>query len=111
MSQLKDHLIDELDYVLLPKEGWEKVSSWYGTTTGQDPVARKVVEHGMFVKRCKVEVYLMEFKLCENSQLDHIVTSKFSKGDTIGMYCVVGNFLLLGTWGAGMKGEWTREML
>ncbi|XP_071818107.1 ubiquitin carboxyl-terminal hydrolase 15-like isoform X2 [Apostichopus japonicus] len=83
LSQLKDHLIDELDYVLLPKEGWEKVSSWYGTTTRQDPVARKVVEHGMFVKRCKVEVYLMEFKLCENSQLDHIVTSKFSKGDTI----------------------------
>lgn len=83
-TQLKDSLIDELDYVLLPQEGWEKISSWYGCVEGQEPIARKVVEHGMFVKSCKVEVYLTEFKLCENNKLDHIMTAKFSKGDTIG---------------------------
>lgn len=32
---LKEHLIDELDYVLLPTEGWNKLVSWYGTVEGQ----------------------------------------------------------------------------
>lgn len=44
----------------------------------------QVVEYGMFVKHCKVEVYLMELKLCENSNLDNMVPQKFSKADTIG---------------------------
>ena len=34
-SILKEDLVDELDYVLLPKEGFEKLSSWYGTVNGQ----------------------------------------------------------------------------
>ena len=28
-NTLKDHLIDELDYVLMPQEAWKKVVSWY----------------------------------------------------------------------------------
>ncbi|XP_035221338.1 ubiquitin carboxyl-terminal hydrolase 15-like, partial [Stegodyphus dumicola] len=82
-GEIKDHLIDELDYVLLPEEAWNLLVKWYGLTEGQQPIARKVVEYGMFVKHCKVEVYLLEFKLCSNSDLDHIVTRKFSKSDTI----------------------------
>ena len=44
----------------------------------------KVVEHGMFVKHCKVEVYLLELNLCENDNMDNLVTRHFSKADTIG---------------------------
>ena len=44
---------------------------------------RHVIEQGMFVKHCKVEVYLMELKLCHNRDLDDIVTGEFSKADTI----------------------------
>ena len=44
---------------------------------------RQVIEQGMFVKHCKVEVYLMELKLCHNRDLDDIVTGQFSKADTI----------------------------
>ncbi|KAL0978331.1 hypothetical protein UPYG_G00169110 [Umbra pygmaea] len=80
---LKDHLIDELDYVLVPTEAWNKLVSWYGCLEGQQPIVRKVVEHGMFVKHCKVEVYLLELKLCENDNMDHVVTRHFSKADTI----------------------------
>uniref|UniRef100_H3BAQ6 Ubiquitin carboxyl-terminal hydrolase 4 n=1 Tax=Latimeria chalumnae TaxID=7897 RepID=H3BAQ6_LATCH len=80
---LKEHLIDELDYVLVPTEAWRKLVSWYGCVDGQRPIIRKVVEHGMFVKHCKVEVYLLELKLCENSDLDNVVTRHFSKADTI----------------------------
>ncbi|XP_067908180.1 ubiquitin carboxyl-terminal hydrolase 4 isoform X2 [Heterodontus francisci] len=80
---LKEHLIDELDYVLVPTEAWNKLVNWYACVVGQEPIVRKVVEHGMFVKHCKVEVYLLELKLCENNKMDNVVTRHFSKADTI----------------------------
>ncbi len=39
---LKEHLIDELDYVLVPTEAWNKLVSWYGCLEGQKPIIRKV---------------------------------------------------------------------
>ncbi|KAI1905461.1 hypothetical protein AGOR_G00016430 [Albula goreensis] len=80
---LKEHLIDELDYILVPTEGWNKLVNWYGLMDSQEPIARKVIEQGMFVKHCKVEVYLTELKLCEDSNMDNVVTRCFSKADTI----------------------------
>ncbi|XP_020789546.1 ubiquitin carboxyl-terminal hydrolase 4 [Boleophthalmus pectinirostris] len=80
---LKEHLIDELDYVLVPTEAWNKLVSWYGCLEDQRPIVRKVVEHGMFVKHCKVEVYLLELNLCENDNMENVVTRHFSKADTI----------------------------
>ncbi|ROL45456.1 Ubiquitin carboxyl-terminal hydrolase 15 [Anabarilius grahami] len=80
---IKEHLIDELDYIMVPTEGWNKLVRWYGLTDGQEPVARKVVLVGMFVKHHKVEVYLTKLNLCENSNMDSIVTRRFSKADTI----------------------------
>ncbi|XP_062374038.1 ubiquitin carboxyl-terminal hydrolase 15-like isoform X4 [Sardina pilchardus] len=80
---IKEHLIDELDYILVPTEGWNKLVSWYGLTEAQEPIARKVVEQGMFVKHCKVEVYLTELKLCEDGNMENVVTRRFSKADTI----------------------------
>ncbi|XP_033114245.1 tripartite motif-containing protein 45-like isoform X2 [Anneissia japonica] len=81
---LQGKLIDDLDYVLLPTKAWEKLVFWYGIMEGQKPIARKVVEYGTFVKHCKVEVYLMELKLCSNSNPVNCVSKKFSKADTIG---------------------------
>nr|XP_058931142.1 ubiquitin carboxyl-terminal hydrolase 4 isoform X6 [Kogia breviceps] len=82
---LKEHLIDELDYVLVPAEAWNKLLNWYGCVEGQQPIVRKVVEHGLFVKHCKVEVYLLELKLCENSDPTNVLSCHFSKSDTIGV--------------------------
>lgn len=42
MLAIKEHLIDELDYILVPTEGWNKLVSWYGLTEAQEPIARKV---------------------------------------------------------------------
>lgn len=53
-GEIKDHLIDELDYVLLPEEAFQLLVKWYGLTEGQQPITRNVVEYGMFVKNCKV---------------------------------------------------------
>uniref|UniRef100_A0A4W5K002 Ubiquitin carboxyl-terminal hydrolase n=1 Tax=Hucho hucho TaxID=62062 RepID=A0A4W5K002_9TELE len=80
---IKEHLIDELDYILIPTEGWNKLVSWYALMEGHEPISRKVVEQGMFVKHCKVEVYLTELKLCEDGNMDNVVTRRFSKADTI----------------------------
>ena len=41
---LKEHLIDELDYVLMPTEAWTKLVSWYGCLEGQKPIVRKVFD-------------------------------------------------------------------
>lgn len=38
----------------------------------------------MFVKHCKVEVYLLELKLCEHNDVEKMVARHFSKADTIG---------------------------
>ena len=77
-------MIDELDYFLLPEGAWLKIVSWYGVTSDQHALPRKVVEHGMYLKTCKVEVYLMEFKLSQPSDPNTFFKMKFSKGDTVG---------------------------
>uniref|UniRef100_A0A8B9BPJ5 Ubiquitin carboxyl-terminal hydrolase n=1 Tax=Anser brachyrhynchus TaxID=132585 RepID=A0A8B9BPJ5_9AVES len=82
-QSLKEHLIDELDYVLVPTEAWNKLVAWYGCIGGQRPIVRKVVEYGLFVKHCKVEVYLLELKLCESSDPDNVISCHFSKADTV----------------------------
>ncbi|KAJ7399050.1 ubiquitin specific peptidase 4 [Pitangus sulphuratus] len=82
-QSLKEHLIDELDYVLVPTEAWNKLVAWYGCIDGQQPIVRKVVEYGLFVKHYKVEVYLLELKLCESSDPDNVVSCHFSKADTV----------------------------
>ena len=83
-TALKDHLIDELDYNLVTKDAWFKLVSWYGVLSEEQALPRKVVEHGMYVKSCKVEVYLMQLKLCQHSDQKTTVTRQFSKGDTVG---------------------------
>lgn len=41
-QSLKEHLIEELDYVLVPTEAWNKLVTWYGCIEGQQPIVRKV---------------------------------------------------------------------
>ncbi|KAM6387377.1 ubiquitin carboxyl-terminal hydrolase 4 isoform 2-T2 [Pluvialis apricaria] len=82
-QSLKEHLIDELDYVLVPTEAWNKLVTWYGCIDGQQPIVRKVVEYGLFVKHYKVEVYLLELKLCESNDPDNVISCHFSKADTV----------------------------
>ncbi|XP_061218320.1 ubiquitin carboxyl-terminal hydrolase 4 isoform X5 [Neopsephotus bourkii] len=84
-QSLKEHLIDELDYVLVPTEAWDKLVMWYGCMDGQQPIVRKVVEYGLFVKHYKVEVYLLELKLCESSDPDNVISCHFSKADTVAL--------------------------
>jgi len=46
---------------------------------------RKVVEHGLYMKHCKVEVYLLEFKLYLHPKANETVVKSFSRASTVGM--------------------------
>ncbi len=59
--------------------------SWYVCVN----VCRRVVEHGMYMKHCKVEVYLMDFKLSFHPHYDKVATKSYSKGDTVGEFVCV----------------------
>ena len=71
--------------------GWDLLVAWYGCVPGQPPIARQVVEHGLFVKNCKVEVYLVDFKLSQTDDVDNYVTKSFSKAATIEGWLMVMN--------------------
>ena len=57
----------------------------------------QVVEHGMFVKHCKVEVYKNDFLLAENSNLSKTIKKQFSKADTLGEYSINSTYRNLST--------------
>ena len=76
--------MEGVDYSLVPEEVWRKFASWYGIEESSQPIPRRVVEHGMYVKYYKVEVYLVEFKLALHPEVDSTVTKKFSRADTVG---------------------------
>ena len=86
-TDIREHMIDEMDYVLVPEEAWEGLEKQFGVEDNMEgrstAVKRKVVEHGMFVKQFKVEVYYIEFQLAENSNLEETKKKKFSKSDTL----------------------------
>ena len=82
-SEIRDNMISEIDYALVPEEVWIVLLNNFGLVENQKPIKRKVVEHGMFVKHCKVEVYFIEFQLAENSNLEETKKKKFSKSDTL----------------------------
>ena len=81
---LKDHLMEDLDYSLVPEEVWKKFVSWYGIEEASQLIPCHVVEHGLYMKHYKVEVYLVEFKLALHPDVDSCVTKKFSRADTFG---------------------------
>ena len=41
-GELREHLLDELDFVLLPEEAWALLVANFSLTPGQEPIARKV---------------------------------------------------------------------
>ncbi|XP_060558004.1 E3 ubiquitin-protein ligase TRIM36-like isoform X2 [Ruditapes philippinarum] len=82
-DKLKEHLIDNLDYSLIPGECWEMLLSWYGLLEGQKPLPRKVIEEGVYGKSLKVEVYPWHLKIYDNSKPDDVITKTFSRSDTV----------------------------
>uniref|UniRef100_H3DBW0 Ubiquitin carboxyl-terminal hydrolase n=1 Tax=Tetraodon nigroviridis TaxID=99883 RepID=H3DBW0_TETNG len=77
---IKERLVENEDFVLVPAEAWHKLLSWYGMVDGQPPLERKVVDLPSTVK---VEVYPIELFLCLHSNMENAVTAQFSRTDSI----------------------------
>uniref|UniRef100_A0A4W5JUD1 ubiquitinyl hydrolase 1 n=1 Tax=Hucho hucho TaxID=62062 RepID=A0A4W5JUD1_9TELE len=77
---LKEHLVENEDFVLIPAEAWHKLLAWYGMVEVQPALERKVVDMPSLVK---VEVYPVEIFLCLHSNMENVVTAQFSRADHI----------------------------
>eukprot|EP00117_Sycon_ciliatum_P009276 scpid28370/ scgid11633/ Ubiquitin carboxyl-terminal hydrolase 4; Deubiquitinating enzyme 4; Ubiquitin thioesterase 4; Ubiquitin-specific-processing protease 4 len=83
-GDLRENMLDELDYSLVPADVWDKLIQWFELMPGQEPIKRRVVEHGMFVKHCRVEVYQLKLKLkCHGRDELKPVVKCFSRSSTI----------------------------
>ena len=66
-ADIRDHMIDKLDYSLVPEEAWLLLLDRFGLAAGQQPVRRKVFEYGMFVKQGVVQhLDIKKNRFCEN---------------------------------------------
>ena len=57
---------------------------WYHLKEGQEPIARTVIESGLYNKETKVEVYLVELKLATFRNINNVIIKEFSKETTLG---------------------------
>ncbi|KAL1541002.1 ubiquitin-specific protease [Salvia divinorum] len=78
--ELHDTLVEGTDYILLPKEVWNKLHSWYG---GGPVLARKVINTGLSKKELSVEVYPLRLELHLMPKGDRS-SIRISKKETIG---------------------------
>ncbi|KAM4563774.1 ubiquitin carboxyl-terminal hydrolase 11 isoform 1-T2 [Odontesthes bonariensis] len=77
---LKERLVENEDFVLVPAEAWHKLLAWYGMAEAQPPLERKVVD---LPSTLKVEVYPVEIFLCLHSNMENVITAQFSRTDSI----------------------------
>ncbi|XP_047968134.1 ubiquitin carboxyl-terminal hydrolase 5-like isoform X7 [Salvia hispanica] len=78
--ELHDTLVEGTDYILLPKEVWNKMHSWYG---GGPVLARKVINTGLSQTELSVEVYPLRLELHLMPKGDRSAI-RMSKKETIG---------------------------
>lgn len=83
-DQLKEHMVEGIDYALVPAEAWEMLVRTFGLTPGQVPIVRKVFEAGTFNRYLKVEIYKVKLLLTEVGNSNNAVKKYFSKSDTLG---------------------------
>ena len=72
------------DYKLVNEEGWNKLVDSFGIVVGQEPLKRFVIEHGVYTKETKVEIYPLHLKLCLFTSLENTVSKDISKTTTLG---------------------------
>ena len=78
---IKDHLLKEKDYFLLPEAAWNQLVEWYNLTAASRPLQRMVIESGPYNK---IEIYPLKLKLSIHPSTDKLVTVPFSRGHTVG---------------------------
>ena len=90
-TDLRPNMTNELDYYLLPLAAWEKLFTWYGVLDGQNPVERKVILQGRYLKHLKVEVYMTSIKLCLFTNQNAVKIKEYSKAEILGEFVIETN--------------------
>ncbi|KAJ8257762.1 hypothetical protein GJAV_G00189410 [Gymnothorax javanicus] len=78
--RLKERLVENEDFVLIPAEAWHMLLGWYGMVADQPALERKVVD---LPSTLKVEVYPVEIFLCLHSDMENVLTAQFSRVESI----------------------------
>uniref|UniRef100_A0A914WDB5 DUSP domain-containing protein n=1 Tax=Plectus sambesii TaxID=2011161 RepID=A0A914WDB5_9BILA len=60
---LKANMVEKLDYVLVPKEGYIKLKQVFGIFRPEHEMERGIIESGLFKKQMKVEVYPLTLRV------------------------------------------------
>ncbi|PWA23263.1 hypothetical protein CCH79_00018968 [Gambusia affinis] len=87
---LKERLVENEDFMLVPAAAWHKLLQWYGMVDGQPALERKVVD---LPSTLKVEVYPVEVFLCLHSNMENVTSAQFSRTDSICEYRTDLHFL------------------
>ncbi|XP_059091834.1 ubiquitin carboxyl-terminal hydrolase 4-like [Tigriopus californicus] len=82
-GELRPQLMENFDYNLVPEDMFEALKSTFGLVMGQTGIRKAVIEHGMFVKHCKVEVYPFDLHLADLDDEENVKKINFSKADTL----------------------------
>ncbi|XP_068082079.1 ubiquitin carboxyl-terminal hydrolase 15 [Anabrus simplex] len=88
-NELKEDLQQGVDFLFVPIELWNHFICWFGIVEGQKPLARKkwsigiVIEFGLFVRHCTIELYLIRLKLYKDFDMSFSILENFSKADSI----------------------------
>ena len=82
-GKLRTHQVDGIDYKLVPALAWDKFLFWYGTIGESVEINRLVVEYGKRGKQCKVEVYLLELRVCCYPEENEFKIVLLSRCDTM----------------------------
>ncbi len=61
ISELRTHMLEELDYVLVPEESWSRLVELFGLAEGQEPIARTVRQAARAVYKSKKSANIFVF--------------------------------------------------
>ena len=78
-AELKAGMTTDIDFATMPKSAWDKLVEIFGLTEGQNPVARKVIFGGLYVKHHSIEVYPMQLMMVEMTNIRDVRKAKFSR--------------------------------
>lgn len=83
-GSIKENLVDELDYVLVPSESWDLLVQWYGTVDHNTAISRQVsCSHGLNTLVAPVGIHCLCEHACErvfflfmtNNKIPHVLLS------------------------------------
>ena len=78
-AELKAGMTTDIDHTTLPESAWDKLVDIFGLTEGQNPVARKVIFGGLYVKHHSVEVYPMALRIVDMTNIGDVRRTKISR--------------------------------